>query len=112
MKQHIRIAYKKIVERGIKMYEITDVSALEYDELPKKYFDDEPRVYLTEDHTLQTVGLDGFCYINVDVGCRLTEEEFCKIQEICEKSAERLRKINMEIKESTKCWYGSGEYIY
>ena len=103
----IVVKYKKVMKKGVKKVLITEVKALTKEELPERYLDGAPRVWLEQDSYgyfhLRGVNENGYP-VWLSEGSMYDPDDFQKTIEFLVKCGERLKEINEEIRRERKHW--------
>jgi hypothetical protein len=110
----LSIKAKRVVSRGVKCYQVTELSSYGEEELPIVYFEQYPYCIYSED-MLEIVTNDkhpvfegGGCTLRV--GEVVPEYYFDKILEVVRVCGNKLHNINELIRLNTQEWKGEEEF--
>jgi hypothetical protein len=103
------IKTKKVVFRGEKCRRILDFSCYEIDELPFKYFDENPFCFKSEQGALTVIYSDTTC-CDLYKGDIVSEKDFHRAIRTIIFCGHKLHLIDEEIKTLKKEWQGEEEF--
>lgn len=102
----IDIKAKRSVVRGVKMYEIDEISALKEGELPLEYMGGYPHVYKTNQNFIR-IQKSEFSRLSLVGGRTYTTTEMDKCLEIIRAAGDRLHEINARLARENEGWGGT-----
>jgi hypothetical protein len=111
----IKIRATQVVEKGTKQYRIDKIEALSYSDLPSEYREGRPCCWLEHGDIpclliLDTLTKNALTYQvddharDVAVGSMISEKSMEHFLGIIRKCGERLRRINIRVRELEKSW--------
>ena len=107
----MKFRFKKFIERGVKKYRLLGVEGVKgYYDLPVKYIDGKPVIYL-ENSGLIKVFLEDGGYLGLKVGSEISCKDYDMYMTAFRDAGNRLHEINKQLKKENTDWDGMVEVV-
>lgn len=102
---NINIKAKRSVVRGVKMYEVEEISALTENDLPNEYMVGDIRVWMASDIMLNIKSR--VCFTDLVVGQKYSASDMETRLDIIRAAGNRLHEINARLAKENEGWEGT-----